>query len=37
MYIGIHLWGICIAFSLQKPFQLLVWMKDTIKESSNDL
>lgn len=31
MYIGFHVWGICIAFSLQKPF-LLVWMKDSIRE-----
>ena len=32
MYIGFHLWGPCIAVSLQKPF-LFIWIKDTIKEN----
>ena len=35
MYVGFHLWGFCIAITLQKPF-LLVWVKDSIKEKVND-
>jgi hypothetical protein len=35
MYVGFHLWGVCIAFSLQKPF-LMMWKKDSIKEIVNE-